>query len=105
MRTVIGDDRLIVVIAHPDGTAGAVCTPPEKAWFLTRSFSFKKPMSVKFFVILFQRGAAGLALLSLAAPTARAVEAPLNISVLLAADMGYGDHHCLERVRIRAGQR
>jgi hypothetical protein len=31
---------------------------------------------------------AGLALLWLAAPTARAVEAPPNISVLLAADMG-----------------
>ena len=40
VRTVIGDDRLIVVIAHPDGTAGAVRIPPEKAWFLTRTFQF-----------------------------------------------------------------
>jgi hypothetical protein len=39
-RNVIGDDRLIVVTANPDGTPGAVRIPPEKAWFLTSTFQF-----------------------------------------------------------------
>ncbi len=40
VRGVIGDDRLIVVTANPDGTPGAVRIPPEKAWFLTSTFQF-----------------------------------------------------------------
>ena len=40
VRNVIGDDRLIVVTANPDGTPGAVRIPPEKAWFLTSTFQF-----------------------------------------------------------------
>ena len=27
-------------MANPDGTAGAVRIPPEKAWFLTSTFQF-----------------------------------------------------------------
>ncbi len=40
VRNVIGDDKLIVVTANPDGTAGAVRIPPEKTWFLTSTFQF-----------------------------------------------------------------
>lgn len=39
-RNLVGDDRLIVVTANPDGTPGAVRIPPEKAWFLTSTFQF-----------------------------------------------------------------